>query len=162
MTLQGINRINDLFWRKERKNQERLMANEANLEIALDLVKAEYATPTYFVLKRSYGTLLHQANTFRTIALKEQASKGGKASKTGPLQKLIIRAIKQNPAINEHKLYLLLKKHPGVRIEQPSETVAGEPPMVHFMDKKCEEESAQVSGLKDRLYRAKKSFRAKR
>ncbi len=126
LRLLELNSLHAAFWQKEAEIQNRLMENEANLEITNLMVIEEYARPIPIGFKKSYGDLLKQADAARVIGLRHQARKGGQAPKTGPLQQFIIQCVQSFPEISEHKLLQLLKKHPGVKIDQESDCLAGQ------------------------------------
>jgi hypothetical protein len=155
------NEINAAFWLKEAQVLEGLRLNEANLEIADGFWAHESAQPIPFEQKRSYDELLKLAGKVCVIALQHQSRKGGKVSKTGPLQKFIEKTVEETPDITEHDLLLRLKRLQGVRFDKECDCLTGDSLKLHFMDGNGAEESALISGLKDRLYRAKRKNRCK-
>lgn len=135
------------------------MMNDANLEIAFEWVKEEYARPIPIGFKKCYGEILKQANAFRVIGLRHQARKGGKAPKTGSLQQFIVRCVQSSPDIRERELLRLLKKQPSVAIDQESDCLAGEPRLVHFIDEAGSGVSATIRLKRPAVSRQEKDSR---
>jgi hypothetical protein len=155
-----LNEINAAFWLNETQILEAHRRGEANLEIAAGFWTDECARPIPLEQKRSYDELLKRAGKVCVIALQHQSRKGGKVSKTGPLQKFILKTVEVTPSMTEHALLLRLKNLSGVRIDKECDCLADEPPMLHFTDGNGAEESALISGLKGRLFRAKSYARS--
>lgn len=81
----------------------------------------------------------------------EIGRKGGRASKTDPLQKLIVRVVRQRPFITAKELESYLEAHQDA---DPIIEICGG--IIRFWNHDGSEKSAPLSGLKDRLSRAKK------
>jgi hypothetical protein len=88
--------------------------------------------------------------------LLQQARKGGRAAKTDALQSLIERIVARRPSISAEQLLEALRDHERIRPIQ--DIVAG---VIEFTDHNGASKSAPISGLKDRLSRAKKKIRSR-
>ena len=86
--------------------------------------------------------------------------KGGRAHKCDALQDLIREIVLGQPHITAGQLLRVLRGSPGagvvVSIDEESDVLAGEARMIHFVDDNGTSKTASISGLKDRLSRAKK------
>lgn len=92
-------------------------------------------------------------------SLREFCRKGGKARKGDSLSKLIEALVRANPKITERELSWRLNRQVGkgviFSIDTKSSVVAGNVRMITFEDEDGRRKTAPVSGLKDRLRRAK-------
>jgi len=99
--------------------------------------------------------LAHHEPLIRRDALSKQASRAGRSKKPDSLQQLIIEIVKNNPNITTPQLFEKLKARPWP--ESVVEEIDDK--RIDFRDRRGSREflnAAPISGLKDRLSRAKK------
>lgn len=151
LTAKEINEINREFWARQNVLMEQRMADDAVRQVALARVQSEYSRGVPINKQVSLVAALEEAETIRGIFLSQLARKGGRAQKPDALQELIIEYAKTIPDITERKLQDMLTRdrHPDVI----SDIGDGE---IGFNDRDGHAKSASISGLKDRLSRAKK------
>jgi len=149
-----MNEANRIFWASEKVQMERRMEDRIILLIAVELSKAEAARrPVYF--QSSFNEHLADAESVKPCILGELGRRGGKASKTDPLQKLIEDVVRRQPSITEEKLRYYLKRHGHPIFDICDGTIL-------FCNHDNSEKSAPLSGLKDRLSRAKKKISSRK
>jgi hypothetical protein len=111
-------------------------------------------------LQRPLDALGDDAQKFAKIILQQQGRRGGKNKKPDALQQLIISIVRKYPTITVQKLLAILQDRTG-----PGLIIDGiEDGEILFRDRIGLHEplkSAQISGLKDRLSRAKKFLRSR-
>jgi hypothetical protein len=162
--LRNINRQNRLFWRKQSKLTEQRMADDEVFHVAMNNLESEASrkVPVYFqtTLEQALANAeakfpeKHAARKFQIAFSK----KGGAAAKTDALQNLIREIARENPDIHERQLrYKLKKDSTGVvsRVDGENDVLTGDTPKIHFTDDRGRAKTAPLSGLKDRLSRAK-------
>ncbi|OAI14215.1 hypothetical protein A1507_15545 [Methylomonas koyamae] len=85
--------------------------------------------------------------------IRENKRAAGKKPKPDTLQILINQIVRNNPEISEKELLSKLEKEKGLGVIEDVEDID-----IVFSDKNDQLKAARVSGLKDRLSRAKKKF----
>jgi hypothetical protein len=163
-TLQELNEHNHQFWSEQSIIMEQRMADPDIINIAMSEIQSEYSrlVPVYY--QRSFEEALelaagakarfqkHTAKSFQTVFSK----KGGAASKLDSLQKLILEIAGQNPHITQRKLFGELQKRTPGSIVIDIDMKLGS---IEFNNKSDQQQKiARISGLKDRLSRAKKKL----
>ena len=156
LTAKEINEINREFWARQNVLMEQRMADDAVCQVALARIESECSRGVPINKQVSFVAALEEAETNRGIFLSQLARKGGRAQKPDALQELIIRYARTAPniTIRELREKLTRERHPDVI----SDIEDGE---IWFNDRDGRLRSAVVSGLKDRLSRAKKKVRSR-
>jgi hypothetical protein len=113
--------------------------------------------------RKSLGQALADAENSRAIVQRAFARKGGKAAKGDTLQCLIVEIVRGESKITGWQLMHKLRKmakdgHPVVfEVDQQSDVLCDEAAKIHFKDRGTSK-TASISGLKDRLSRAKQKI----
>ena len=155
-TAADINESNRAFWARQNALMEQRMADDAVRQDALARVESESSRGVPINKQVSLVAALEEAETSKGIFLSQFAGKGGRADKPDALQELIIEYARTVPTITERELRekLTRERHPEVI----SDIEDGE---IDFNDRDGRSKSALVSGLKDRLSRARKKVRSR-
>ena len=162
-TLAQINQRNRQFWAKESELMQRRIADKTLFNLAETERQSEVLRQVPVKSQKSTAQALADAETARKIIQSSFSRKGGTAAKSDALQELILEVVLEYPKITVVKLLRELTKRLGDgivdRIEEKCETVAGEGRRIHFFQgHDGAQKTASVSGLKDRLSRAKKKI----
>jgi hypothetical protein len=156
MTLKAINQRNCEFWESEKGLMKSRMADDAVREIAWEALAAEATKglPVYY--QKSLYEALADAESAKRRFIADRASKAGSARKGDTLQTLIEEFVRDHPTIRELELQGKLIAHEGVDpIQEIDEGI------VFFTDRRGITKEANLSGLKDRLSRAKKKIQSR-
>ena len=163
VTLANINQWNQQFWLEQSELLNRRIQDPDLREIAMANLSAEAAMMVPVRNRQSLEQALAQAEKSRSIFQRSFSVRGGKAVKTDALQEWIIEMARAEPDLNTHELLRKMKKL--VRMGNSIFTGvvrkcdSSEPESEHIrFDDNGESKTAPVSGLKDRLYRAKKKI----
>jgi hypothetical protein len=142
------------FWAGEQAAAEQRMEDQAILRAALKSMAAETQRRLPIPWQISIYEALRTAETTKRQFLAEQSRRAGSAEKTDALQMFIIEAMRANRPITAVELLDKLRQaqQPGGLIEDIDEEV------ISFVDVKGRGKTARVSGLKDRLFRARKKL----
>ncbi len=164
-TPQEINRRNQEFWPPQSQLRDRRMSDEVLFETATaDMQSETLRVP--IKCQKSLEQALADAEKSKSTFQTAFSRKGGRAPKCDPLQGLIREIVLAKPKITQGQLLRELKSNrvAGVisKIDEQSDVKADEPKMIHFVEDDGTPKTARVSGLKDRLSRAKKNIRANR
>ena len=171
LTLEEINAHNRTFWAeqsllREERLKDPLLAEVLDHELrsyVIRRVPAQHQVSVERILERAKEIKkLVLASTERSIrqdALKDQARKAGKCKGSDALQQLIVALVKKSPNITTARLLEKLEAElwPAAVVEEVQEG------KILFRDRIGSREfskSAPISGLKDRLSRAKKLLRS--
>ena len=152
-----INQRNRDFWEVQKRLTATRMANEEILAAALEALAFEdqRRVPVYF--RNTFQHALAEADDARRRFLGQQSRKGGRARKSDPLQDLIVDIARQRPNITERELLEWLKDQCPI---PPIAEIVDE--TISFASRDGRLAEAPISGLKDRLSRAKKQIRNSR
>jgi hypothetical protein len=165
-----IGRINDrnrAFWPAESAAAECRASQPALLKIAEDMLRSEIARLVPEQRQRTLEDALIAASAAKDQlgpdlareGVREQARKGGRAGKTDALQKIIEGIVEKSPSVSGPAL-----------LEKLRSRIGGDGPICDMAETTITFEQtpggklkvAQLSGLKDRLSRAKKKLAARR
>jgi hypothetical protein len=153
---QRLNERNAEFWREQSEVRERRLADPTLAELAKRTVCSETAKGLPIRWQTSFDEALAAAETTKATVLSELARKARKARKADALQQLIRDIVEQHPRIAEPQLLHMLAGEHGagivMSIDGPEKTIRE----IHFTDDNERKREIPVSGLKDRLYRARK------
>jgi hypothetical protein len=158
---QQVNERNRMFWDVQSKLRAERISSEAILEIAINDVRSE-TSKVSIRLQKPFDQALADAEKTMNIVQSAFSRKGGKAPKRDALQILIQDIVIQKPKITAGQLLYTLKSIRGAgtvtSIEEESDVRGGEPRMIHYVDDSRTPKTASLSGLKDRLSRAKRKI----
>jgi hypothetical protein len=152
-----LNRLNAKFWQRETSEAERRSADPDLLPLALADLASDDRRLVPLSRQKSLEQALMDAEALLDSPILVRRGQrrlsllGGKAKKPDALQCLIIKIVSGQPQITEKKLLHELKMAGDVRdvVEDIEDGT------IYFVDG-GRSKSAPISGLKDRLSRAKK------
>ena len=152
----ALNEKNKLFWQEQKVQMERRMADAPIRECAFERICAELQrrVPTYY--QTPIELVLADAEGAKNRFLTQQARIGGKARKSDPLSELIAEIVRRRPTVTEFELLQLLREEQRMGIIQDIDEEA-----IWFATRGGRLKSAKISGLKDRLSRAKRHLRSR-
>lgn len=160
MSICEINELNQRFWENENMLRERRMKDPAIREAALRKLADEQlrSIPTYYqtTLEKSLADAEYQKQRF----LSQQGRKGGQVKKSDALQQAILDLVRRDPNITASELENMLtrERYPGL-IDDVADG------KIHFVQPDGSTDGrhkvARISGLKDRLSRAKKIHKSR-
>jgi hypothetical protein len=154
-TFHEINEHNRRFWEKENALRDRRIADEITRETAFARLAREQArgTPVYY--QTTVEQSLADAEGDKQLLLSLQGRKGGQAKKSDALQLEILNLARRDPDITvaELKDKLTKERFPGLIDEVEDGTIWFVQPDGSGRNRSKE---APISGLKDRLSRAKR------
>ena len=160
-SLAELNMLNTRFWSEQGKSMCRRLKNPALCLIAMNDLSTQQKSKVPFGMWKTFEQALAQAEEANSISLRGFASKGGRALKTDALQHVIIKIVRGDPNITRSHLLRSLGEmaksdHPVIHaVDQKGDLLKGDVEQIHFWDR-GKEQTAAISGLKDRLCRAKK------
>jgi hypothetical protein len=163
LALANINQWNRLFWVEQSELLDRRIQDAALRQIAMDDLKSEEAMRVPVRNRKTLEHALAQAEKSRSIFQRAFSRKGGKAAKTDALQCWIMKTVRADKRISSGRLLLKIRKmakegHPVVfRVDRKSGLLDDQAEHIHFRDN-GRDRTSPVSGLKDRLSRAKKEI----
>lgn len=145
----------EYFARQKRVLDENLSATTWEfLEVQL---ATDAELPFYL---QSIDRVAKAAAASRSASLGHFGRLGGGSKKTDALQELILEVVRCNPRITEPQLLAKLRDRlqQGVIVEIDEDPSSPDPPEIEFNDHHGKWGHAPISGLKDRLSRAKKAI----
>lgn len=166
LTLKELNERNRQFWLEQSAFMEQRMTDQDVLRVAIRDLESEYVrrVPVYY--QKSFAQALETAASNKTYFLERAANnfqiefsrKGGAASKTDALQKLILKIVYRRPDITSPELLIELDSR---RLEGIIEDIDHASGIIEFRSDNQNLKQARISGLKHRLSRAKKNYHPK-
>ncbi len=162
-----FNRRNREFWANQKSLMDQRMADGAILETAVETIASEAKRRVSVRSQISFEKALEDAAKAKRRFIGQQARSGGKAAKAGPLRKIIIDIVRQNPEIDAAGLLEELRHRQGDGIiDEIDETYihfrhAGKTAPRHgdeVIETSVISVSTPISGLKHRLTRARKKI----
>jgi hypothetical protein len=157
--------MNWKLWRKEGVLMQKRLDNPAICLIAFHDISTDEAETRLIGSRKTYEKALASAEAADAISRRSFGCQGGKVAKTNSLQDLISKIVRSKPQISERNLVKILREMANREssvidgVDCNADLLVGEHLKIHFTDRGVEK-TALISGLKDRLYRAKKPFRA--
>jgi hypothetical protein len=137
------------------------IADPALYEIAMKNLNSEQLRAVPVKSQNTLEQALADAAESKITIQRFFPRKGGKQAKPDALQKVIEKIVKKAPKITGHKLLHEFADaewaETVTKIEKKDEALAGVA-MIHFVEENGTPRVAPVSGLKDRLSRAKKKI----
>jgi hypothetical protein len=156
LTLDGINRLNRKFWTIENDRMRSRMANDAVRDTAFETLAAETEKGDCLQRQTSLYEALARAEQLAKRFISQHSRKGGQAAKTDGLQLWIDALVVCNREMSERELRRRLIEHQGIDpIQDISDGV------IYFTNHGNHTKEAKVSGLKDRLRRAKQKLKSR-
>lgn len=158
----NLNDQNRKFWAKQSKLTEQLITDPIVYPLALHdmrlkadrLPLKEQKSIDYALVEAAQKLkeymLLKNPSPAEKARKRHLSRKGGSASKTDALQMLIHACVRQSPAISQRELLHYLKTYLGCGILRVIDNGK-----IEFLNYNGKLKTAPVSGLKDRLSRAK-------
>jgi hypothetical protein len=151
-----LNRRNRQFWEVQRARIETAMSDEAVVETALSAMISELERRIPAYCQITFEAALEHAERSKHWILSEQSRKGGKAKKPDALQELILDIARHAPSITALQLLERIKDRSGIApLEDVDEQV------IYFTGHDGRSKEARISGLKDRLSRAKEKLNSR-
>jgi hypothetical protein len=145
----------DFHAEQGKKLQEQL--TETTLKMAMDQRESE-AARGISIGNWSFERAIDDAAKASAFVKEQQARNAGRSKKTDALQELIVQIVRDNPKISESQLLVRLMAMEKLGVIEDIDGEGDENPSIHFDQRgRCKE--AAVSGLKDRLTRARKVVR---
>lgn len=160
-TQREINERNRQFWLKQTSLMEQRMADEAILRVAMNDLKSEALRQVPVYSQKTFEGALETAEAARLAFQKEDTKsfqsafsrKGGAAAKPDALQSLILQIVGRTPNVTARELLA------RIECQKPHEwDIDKKGDTIEFPDSQGRYKSAPISGLKDRLSRAKKKI----
>jgi hypothetical protein len=151
MKIEEINQMNAEFWAAQKVLLRERMADEAIRQTAFEAIATETVKGLPLFYQKSIYEALADADRARKRFMSQHARRGGLAGKTDVLQDLIEQIVRRNPAITVRALEARLSEHQGIEpIQDFSDGT------ISFTNRGDRTKYAALSGLKDRLSRAKR------
>ena len=152
----ALNRRNKDFWQDEKCQMDRRMADDAVRECALEVIYGELCRrlPTHY--QSSIESALADAERAKHRFLSQQARMGGKAGKADRLNELIREIVQRRPTVTAPELLELLHGRKGAGTIEDIDEEA-----IWFTTRDGGSKRATISGLKDRLSRAKRDLNSR-
>jgi hypothetical protein len=162
LTLQEINEQNHRFWSVRSGICERRACDESLCDVAIESLHSEIIRGVPMMSQKSFDQALADAEMAEKTFHSAYSRKGGSAPRCDALQTLIEVIAAESPKITPGQLWRELNGDRGAgtisSIDEESDVKADEPKMIHFVDDDETPKRAPLSGLKDRLYRAKRKL----
>ena len=163
VTPADINQRNQQFWSEQSGLLSSRIQDEPLYKIAMQDISEQTSMRVPPRWLKSLEQALAHADHSRTILTHAFARKGGKAAKADALQRLIIEIARAEPNINTRqllgKIRTMAKGGNSIisRVGPKPDAPDDQNQQIHF-ENSGESKSAPVSGLKDRLSRAKREI----
>jgi hypothetical protein len=157
-TLEQINERHREFWPEQSKLMDQRMSDETIFKLAAIDMRSETMRQVPLKSQKPFEQALADAEKTMNIVQSAFSRKGGRSQKSDALQSLIQDIVQENPKITQGQLLreLTRKQKAGDVVVSIHEEPEGK--MIHFVDEDETPKKASVSGLKDRLSRAKRKI----
>ncbi len=161
-TLEQINERHREFWPEQSTLMDQRMSDETIFKLAAIDMGSETMRQVPLKSQKTIEQALADAEMAKNTFQSAFSRKGGRSSKSDALQSVIQEIVQENPKITQGQLLreLTRKQEAGVvvSIDEEPDVLAGVGKMIHFVDEGETPKKASVSGLKDRLSRAKRKI----
>ena len=158
-TAATLNERNARFWAEQKILLEQRISDPGLYDLAKRDMDFEAARGVPVKQLKTLEQALADAAYGKAMFHSQLSIKGGRAPKSDSLQELIQNCAHENPKISQRELWHRLKKEIGkgiiVSIDAESPCEDGSVRKIHFMSSDGKVKTALVSGLKNRLSRAK-------
>jgi hypothetical protein len=160
ITINDLNEVHRRFWAEQTLLRGQRIADEAIRETAFARLMSEQARriPVYYqaTLEQALADVEHDKKRF----LSQQARQGGRAKTPDALQQAILDLVRRDPHMTEVKLKGMLtrERSPDLIEDVDEETIS-----FMWLDGSGRRRSkpAAISGLKHRLWRARKALKSR-
>lgn len=152
--LRLMNQANREFWAQQSPLLPRRLADEGLRQIILSRLHDEQIRLPV-ALQKSFDALGDEAEEYKSVLVRQRARNAGSRKKTDKLQEVIMAIVRKSPNITTRELSDKLRAQASLG----AEIEAIEDGQILFQGRRGTRpvlSSAPVSGLKDRLSRAKK------
>jgi hypothetical protein len=165
LTPRMINERNRRFWRVHLKLRDERMSDNILLVIAIREMRSEIDREVSARSQKTLEQALADAEETKHTVQSNFSRKGGTTAKCDALQSLIREIVLKYPKITTRQLFHELKgaRWAGtiVSIDEEDDVLADEARMIHFVNDKGRQKTSPLSGLKDRLFRARKKINSR-
>lgn len=161
-----LNRINENFYRKQMRAMTRRMKNEILVDLAFRQITKEAVTGMDMKRRASLESALAHPEEIHLIFLSASGRKARGVSKADALTRWIVDMVRSHPDISVGKLLQKLRKIASLggefirHVDDTSALLPDQIPQIHFQDG-GRLRKVRISGLKDRLSRAKNKIKHK-
>jgi hypothetical protein len=155
-TISDLNRLNRDFWERERIYAESRMADATILKTGLELLNLDSQRGVPLCWQKPFEMALAEGERLKRLVMSQEGKKAGEAKKTDALQQVIVDVVRVRPDITSPQLRDYLRERCNT---PPLEGIDGD--AILFAGHGGRTGGAPISGLKDRLTRAKKSLRSR-
>jgi len=145
-----INQANAEFWIEQKTKMQSRVEDEQLRDQAMAELENERLRGVPLKNQQTLEAALQGAANFKANVISGQASKAAKAQRSDRLQTLILKAVENDATITRHRLLQYLRRQADGDVIEYVDGVS-----IGFTDESGRPMSAKVSGLKDRLSRAK-------
>jgi hypothetical protein len=157
LKLSEMNKVHRAFWKEQNELRDRRLANPVLWRAVIEELNGYQIRRVEPRSQETVESLLEKADNFRQTIFVERARRAGRARKADALQKRIVEIVQERPGITAPQLLDRLEAEERGGLIQ--EIVDG---VIHFTQPDGSNDgrskTAPVSGLKDRLSRAKKQL----
>jgi hypothetical protein len=165
LTHQDINHANEEFWSKQQILMHSRTSDESLLNLALADLQSEHDRGVPTRARKTIEKAFDDIEMVRKQVHTRFSQMGGRTRKHDVLQIMINGFVAANPNISEKDLLSRLEKEIGEgtieSIKFEADCLAGDAPLIRYVDDNGKEKTASVRGLKDRLSRAKKEINSR-
>jgi len=162
LTTEGLNEQNRRFWQTQSDLLDKRMSDELLFNVATMDMRSETLRQVPIYSQKTLEQALADAERLRNAFQSDFSRKGGSAPRCDALQSLIEAIVVENPKITQGQLMRELRRDRAVgivtSIDEKSDALADGAKEIHFVDEDGTPKAASVSGLKDRLSRAKRKI----
>ena len=162
LTTKDLNEQNRRFWQIQSDLLEKRMSDELLFDIATMDMRSETHRQIPIYSQKTLEQALADAEKVKNAFQSDFSRKGGSAHRCDALQSLIETIVVENPKITQGQLLRELRRDRAVgivtSIDEESDTLADEAKEINFVNEDGTPKTASVSGLKDRLSRAKRQI----
>ena len=172
-----LNELNRQFWAQQSELTERRCSDPILYAIATASMDSEVIIGVPLKLRKTLDLALAEAadekirlpsdsqfigpRASKEDSLRDFCRKGGKALKGDTLSRLIEDLVRRDPTINKKALLIELQRQTNlddsivISIDEEADVLAGDVRKIAFEDRNENQKSAPISGLKNRLARAR-------
>jgi len=162
-TVTRLNQRSADFWREQTELRDARIKDEAVLAIAMTDLESNARRGVPISWQKSFEQALADAVYVKSVVRRQFGREGGKSRKADALQQIIERLVQRDPKLSERGLYYALRREMsgGTITRVDPESAGAQGGEICFVSGDGKAKSAPLSGLKDRLSRAKKLARTR-